>query len=349
MYHGTLLALASPLTFHAPTLVAGHGYLKTPRSRNWYAHDNISTKECTESAGCPKQEHCQHCLNTNDGVCGKSTTLNYETSAWLDKDGNPMPWFSQNQGEEYAEGGAITVASYLDTHHNGHMEIRACVVDDADPNKCTTPEEFVRNELHFISDNREGGLNPPMPADPSYPERGMYAGGQGGATKDFSFEYRLPMGISGEKVLLQWKYITANSCSPPGYAEYFAAHPDLPESYWTQGVSECTPPYPNDGTRSTTWPEQFFNCAEITILPSGTAPPTISPRPTQNPITAEPTVSESPTGSPIVGGPPPCSAEYADCTYDWANCCEGYKCTQIDSIWGYGRCLSDTCTQGPPA
>ena len=84
----------------------------------------------------------------------------------------------------------------------------------------------------------------------------MYGGGQGGSVKWFRHSYQLPQGLFGDKVLLQWKYITANSCSPPGYDAYFAAHPNLPGSYWTEGVSECTPPYPNDGTRSTTWPER---------------------------------------------------------------------------------------------
>mmetsp|Transcript_30370 Transcript_30370/g.52628 ORF Transcript_30370/g.52628 Transcript_30370/m.52628 type:complete len:1046 (+) Transcript_30370:903-4040(+) len=135
-------------------------------------------------------------------------------------------------------------------------------------------------------------------------------------------------------------------CSPPGYAKYFSDHPDLPDSYWTQGVTECTLPYPNDGTRSTSWPEQFFNCAEVTILSSGTSSPTISPKPTSSPTTARPTVSESPTNSPIVGGPPPCLAQWQDCTYDWQSCCDGHKCTQVDAA-GYGRCLEDTCNKGP--
>lgn len=26
--------------------------------------------------------------------------------------------------------------------------------------------------------------------------------------------FKLPEGVTGEKVMLQWKYITANSCSP---------------------------------------------------------------------------------------------------------------------------------------
>lgn len=74
-----------------------------------------------------------------------------------------------------------------------------------------------------------------MPADPNYPERGMYAGGQGGGTKWFEFAYKLPDGMHGDRVMLQWKYITANSCSPPGYKEYFQRNPSLPNSYWTPG------------------------------------------------------------------------------------------------------------------
>ena len=271
--------------------------------------------------------------------------MNYETNTgWLDKAGNPMPWISQGS---YDEGGLIAVDSYLDTHHNGHMEIRACIMDDANPTKCSTPSEFEGNELEFVQDLQFDPSYPAMPGDPNYPERGMYSGGQGGGVKEFSFLYKLPAGIVGDRVLLQWKYITANSCSPPGYANYFASHPELPSSYWTVGVTDCTPPYPSDGTRGTTWPEQFFNCAEISVQSSGTSSPTISPKPTGAPTTSSPTISEMPTNSPVVGGPPPCLAEYADCTYDWQNCCQGFTCIQIDAA-GYGHCLRDTCNGPPP-
>ncbi len=43
----------------------------------------------------------------------------------------------------------------------------------------------------------------------------MYAGGQGGSIKWFEFEYELPQGIYGDQVMLQWKYITANSVRNP--------------------------------------------------------------------------------------------------------------------------------------
>jgi hypothetical protein len=134
----------------------------------------------------------------------------------LDKSGNPMPWRSQNglasgYEENYVEGGTITIQSFLDTHHNGHMEARVCVVSGA--NSCSNPADFAGNELVFELDLALGG-HPPMPKDSNYPERGMYAGGQGGSIKEFAFRYKLPMGIYGERVLLQWKYISANSVSP---------------------------------------------------------------------------------------------------------------------------------------
>lgn len=344
--------LAALMSVHSPQLfVEGHGYLESPRSRNFYASE---VGPSCSGAGCPPAEYCRHCLNTNLGVCGKFDNRNYETANWIDKNGDRMPWISQAgngnaMGGEYVEGGTIVVNSYLATHHNGHMEIRACVMDDSDSAKCTTPEEFEGNELHFLQDlihpNAETS-DIPMPADPDYPERGMYAGGQGGPTKSFSFLYQLPEGISGEKVLLQWKYATANSCSPPGYDKYFGDHPELPDSFWTSEVSVCDWPYPSDGARSTVdpaWPEQFFNCAEVAILPYGTSSPTTSPKPTSTPTTAKPTISKAPTKSPIVGGTPSCKAEWVDCTYDWAGCCDGLQCTQVDAA-GYGRCLvPDMC------
>ena len=117
----------------------------------------------------------------------------------------------------------------------------------------------------------------------------------------------------------------------------------------------------NDGATGSGNPEQFFNCAEITILASGTPSPTSSNQPTPSPTvstsptvshepssqepTDGPTLSAPPTRSPV-SGPPPCVAEYADCTYNESNCCQGFTCTQVDMA-GYKRCLSTCNAPGP--
>ena len=82
------------------------------------------------------------------------------------------------------------------------MELRACKIEG--PGSCVRPEDFVGNELHFVKDNAIGS-HQPMPKDFNYPERAVYGGGQGGGTKNFEFQFKLPDGMSGDKVLLQWK------------------------------------------------------------------------------------------------------------------------------------------------
>ncbi|KAL7548325.1 hypothetical protein ACHAWF_011642 [Thalassiosira exigua] len=130
-----------------------------------------------------------------------------------------MSWRSQGPegmlavGDPYVAGGTMVIDTVLTTHHNGHMEVRACVMDSAKPQKCSTSSDFEGNELTFLRDLVKEGNHPAMYPDPNFPERGFYAGGQAGTIKYFSHMFRIPEGIYGERVLLQWKYITANAVS----------------------------------------------------------------------------------------------------------------------------------------
>ena len=81
-----------------------------------------------------------------------------------------------------------------------------------------TQECFEQHPLEFIED-----LSRNAPKDPNYPYRGMYAPD----VQDFVHKFRLPLGVTGERVMMQWRYVTANSCLPPGYLEY-----PFPESDW---------------------------------------------------------------------------------------------------------------------
>lgn len=161
-----------------------------------------------------------------------------------------------------------------------------------------------------------------MPPDPQYPERGYYCGGQGGNYKAFKMLFQLPQGLSGSEILFQYKYITANSCSPPGYDDYFNDNPSLPDSYWSPMVSTCTPPYPQDGSRERGWPEQFWNCAEVTISPSGPSPPT-TPAPVAPPVsvpTRTPTMPP-PTRAPTMPAPTTPSPVAAPTPFNGNGCC----------------------------
>ena len=109
-----------------------------------------------------------------------------------------MPW---NPQEFYVEGQEIEVSGVLVAHHEGHIEMYACA-DHTNP----TQECFNQNPLTLVRDELHGG-----PIDVNYPQRGYLS-----KDNPFHFTFRLPMGVYG-KVLLQWIYVTANTCKPEGY------------------------------------------------------------------------------------------------------------------------------------
>lgn len=329
--HASLMVFFIVVTFFHDSIMQAdaHGFMLTPRTRNEFAaQEGVNG---VPTAGLPSKEYCSHCLNTNNGVCGKSPNFDYDN--YKDSEGNSMPWISQ---ENVMEGQVITVKSYLDTHHNGHMELKACPNGNASTQSCF---DLPGHELVFQEDVLYG-----MPADPSYPGRGYYAGGQGGELKSHEMSFKLPDGIIGDKVMLQYKYITANSCSPPGYQEYFnganSQNKVIDSSFWTPGLGICTPPYPSDGTRGTTWPEQFFNCAEVSITESAPSPPT-------PPTTPSPTITKQPTPTPIQ---PPVDTGSGCCS--WSPYLE---CSQPGNMWCQesvgnceGACSGKWLVSNPP-
>jgi len=144
------------------------------------------------------------------------------------------------------------------------------------------------------------------PVHPLYPGRAYiprtdFAGLTRGTDGNYPFHhlFKLPNGLRGDLVLLQWYYLTANSCVAEGYNTYA-----WPEGFYPGDLPVCQS-IPPDGRGV---PEQFWNCAEVAIkvgngcggtspAPPVTAVPITSARPTSLPTTsARPT--PSPTASP---------------------------------------------------
>eukprot|EP00559_Dactyliosolen_fragilissimus_P003526 CAMPEP_0184861872 /NCGR_PEP_ID=MMETSP0580-20130426/6455_1 /TAXON_ID=1118495 /ORGANISM="Dactyliosolen fragilissimus" /LENGTH=621 /DNA_ID=CAMNT_0027359529 /DNA_START=146 /DNA_END=2008 /DNA_ORIENTATION=+ len=287
--------------------IDGHGYMSSPRSLNFIAHQDGVDGMNVE--GVPKREYCHHCLNTKlvDEVCGRSSR-SYDD--FLDSMGKPIPWKSE---ETYVEGGLIHVKSVLTAHHWGHMEIRACPDVDNPTFEC-----FDKYPLEFVEDPKYGA--------PKNSEYSIYGHFADKSKMEYEHIYRLPKGLKGDKVLLQWKYITANSCFPPGYRNYA-----WPSNDWKHSgnLGDCTPPYMEDGSRPSGSPEQFWNCARITIINSD---PTISPAPTPE-VKVTPSPTASPNASPTKGfctfyggcGNPG-NSEWCDATEERCKGCGGEWC-----------------------
>lgn len=292
--------LISLVALEVPSSVQGHGFMIIPTSRNHYAR--VHGTSWGAAPAIPPAEYCEHCLNANHGVCGISEQ-GTDYDAWKDSEGNDMPWISQ---QVYEEGQVIEVYSHLTANHAGHMMIRGCA-----GGKESTQECFDSNVFEFVEDVAYN-----MPKDPAHPDRGYYYGGVAANGFDYVMKFQLPPGLVGEKVLLQWEYFTANSCSPVGYEEYFGgANSDqqaLDDDNWNPGIPTCNPTYPSTFEAAAP-PERFINCAEVTIMPAGggggatpTNPPTNAPAPAATPApTGRPTNAPTPgaTSTPVTPAP----------------------------------------------
>jgi len=308
-------------------VASGHGYIKSPRSRNYVAYEDGLWFGGGSTT--PKKENCPHCLNLGGtlATCGVIENRNYDYPK--NHNGGPLDWNTQS---EYVADSVIDIEVVLTAHHKGHFEFKSCPIV---PGDVASQECFDSHPLEFVSDELYSA-----PRDANYPGRAYIAppsitqsdnsGVQGGML--FHYKFKLPDDVFGN-VLIQWHYITGNSCTAEGYGMY-----PFPSPIWTSsGVSTCSD-IPADGNGV---PEQFWNCAEIYINGNGGPvpnPPTPTPPtptvPTPTPPTPTVPTPTSPPSTPCGGG------IVGDGICEDSNLC----CSQ------YGWCGSSTahCSGNPP-
>lgn len=186
------------------------------RSRNWVAAQDGVSSGGTETSYL--KETCPHCLNRGGtrAQCGLAEGVrNYDAN--LNFFGQPMPPVLQGS---YTQGQELEVEAVLTAHHLGHFEFYACPIS---PGGIATGDCFKQNPLEFVSDPLYGA-----PKDAAYPNR-AYIAPPAIATDDtsgpvsgkyYKFIFKLPANLAGDLVLLQWYYVTANSCKLDGYTNY---------------------------------------------------------------------------------------------------------------------------------
>lgn len=134
----------------------------------------------------------------------------------------------------------------------------------------------------------------------------------------YRLRYRLPPNLNGNRVLLQWHYVTGNTCFDEGYRQYdhFPAMQPM--------LADCHQPLPADGAVGGTLllykPEQFWNCAEVKIVPGDGANPT--------PIPAPP--NTVPVPAPLIETLPPTASGRNVCGTHWIDAqrtCPVKECT----------------------
>eukprot|EP00751_Fragilariopsis_kerguelensis_P031753 CAMPEP_0170906538 /NCGR_PEP_ID=MMETSP0735-20130129/754_1 /TAXON_ID=186038 /ORGANISM="Fragilariopsis kerguelensis, Strain L26-C5" /LENGTH=812 /DNA_ID=CAMNT_0011302459 /DNA_START=61 /DNA_END=2499 /DNA_ORIENTATION=- len=317
MIVSTAAVLLATLLSSKP-FVHGHSYMSLPASRNLIANQQGTWGS---QAGVPRTESTPQGLNTNTGTCGKQGA-NYDE--WLDSKNSPMPWISQ---ATYSRGQEIQVDMIITAHHLGHFEVKACPLGRASTQSC-----FDSYPLTFVRDLATG-----MPKDNNNPTRAMLWGD----SKNPSYLFKLPDNLTGQEVLLQWVYWTANNCNYDGYENYFTTNqtPSSVKSNWNRAIGNCGPIENIPIIREGGSPEIFINCAEITITGEPTPTPPIAPiTPVSVPVTAPVMAPVNPStgGGCRVGGQGTC-ADTTMCCSEWGFCgygaayCSGTPVSPITS------------------
>jgi len=307
-----------------PSLINAHGYLKSPRARNFIAYEDGVWSGSSPSTY--TKESCPHCLNLGGsmGQCGVMGNIDYTFPR--SRAGTVIPADPQIVVQR---GSQLSVEVVLTAHHKGHFEFKACPMSEQPDKEC-----FERHPLNLVTDELYGSS-----PDPSYPTRayipslsynGIKRDTSALAGTQFRYTLQLPRSLQGGNALLQWHYVTANSCAVPGYRDF-----NFP-SQWNlnyQGLKICDMPLPADGRGL---PEQFWNCAEIRVvdqpmpMPTSQGPnPTLLP-PTRSPL--PPTKSPPPTDTLLPPIPVPTSLPCGDGRLNNGVCANPKLCC---SQWGW--------------
>lgn len=177
----------------------------------------------------------------------------------------------------YIEGQVIKLSVLLTAYHKGRFGFRICKISGGAINDETNQlTESCFNQNVLVQGNVASAQ---APGDPY-----LHIGDSTIGSGTYEAYYQLPPGLTCDGVntrcVLQWYYLTGNSCVPPNEPAKYVG---------TSGMAECGGNAP--------YPEEFWNCADIKIAPAGSSPtPTLTPQ--TSPSVSSPSPVPSPTPSP---------------------------------------------------
>ncbi|WIA21942.1 hypothetical protein OEZ85_004308 [Tetradesmus obliquus] len=243
--------------------VAGHGLLLQPRSRNWLAYLssnnywshglNAGGVNVVSNKGKLKWPHGRH------GLCGDS----YNEKKW------DVPGEVQ---QTYISGQEITIDTMIAVNHLGRLDMQICDLDAKGLKQCKDLQRADGKGRHwylpFIANWTGGNAGYVQPAygDGSFSwyympsvraEQGCKTQRECDQFRDmivYRTKWRLPAGFECRHCKLQWHYMTASTCWPP-----------CPEKNKGEPTCENKQVFLTCGTGWAQYPEEFWNCADVSI------------------------------------------------------------------------------------
>lgn len=269
---------------------SGHGLISWPRQRGLLSSNNYGLKVLNPEA---PSDYCPHCLN---GGGPGTVKLHTPDGKWTPYEPTiPSFRFRDDHGlcgdpkgnkdhmyagkfyagltiATYEQGDFIDMEAHVSAHHNGYFEFFACSLDcckSNDLSKACFVHGCCKKMLRVPNDSCEsGGDRVCGPIDPRYPgrwylpprdEQNPENNWYGGMNE--KMRYSLPKDMTCDKCLIHWAWTTANTCNPPGYADY-----NFP-TRWngipgdggsTGGINRG---FATCGTVGS-FPEEFWSCSE---------------------------------------------------------------------------------------
>lgn len=206
------------------TITNAHGSVRDPPARNVLANSD-DCPDCLNAGGVSVMYNGVR-SKARYGVCGD-------------------PWNAKKDHEAggrsakgkitrtYKSGSTITLELSFSANHQGMMSFSICDLPDkrlspSEERSLTTQRCFNKNVLRR-ADNK-----------------GVYSFLKGNEDK-LTVKYKLPKGLKCKHCVLQWHWVTGNSCCPG----------NTQKKYCGPGVSKCF---------QYAVPEEWYNCADIRIV-----------------------------------------------------------------------------------
>ena len=227
----------------------------------------------------------------------------------------------------YTQGSIIDLEVNILANHNGFMEIHMCDVQECggEISEDCFKQGHCYHLLRAATPSCESGNDRGCaPIDPNYPHRWHMPCSTVPENTQERFgrdkmQFKLPQNLTCDHCVLHWFWTAALNCNPPGVKEFFEG-PNAPN--WgdcsVQGgrAPEGYRKYKETCGGPDLFPEEYYQCADVRIVPDGERReiPTPSPSssnspkatstPTPSCATArhEPTATSSPVSGSIVQG-----------------------------------------------
>jgi len=354
------LILGSAVVLLSCSEVVGHAFLSEPPSRNLVANRDLSDAD-------PRKEYCPHCLQGggpptvkkrangmwptknapgSHGLCGDP-----KQGAAVDADWRKEPYLIPTQVQRtYTPGEVVEFEIEVNAHHMGHYEFRICdqALDGSTLESIGAGQRcldtWLLERAAPLPSCQSPDSNPDcQPLDDLHPER-WFLPPKVKSGEVHKMRYVIPAGLKCAHCTLQWYWSTGNTCLyDEGYFAYFEkmAAAGWPASEWCplcNGGSVC----------GSSFGEEFWNCADIAVLPEGEQPPSQPPSKSPSPSPSQPSPGAP---SPLAPSPVPpsgeCVAMWEKCGGEgWTgpSCCSGSHC-EVQSQW-YHQCVSDNVPKG---